>query len=123
MSSRERDLGSNPHSVTGLPDRREVLSKRMPFGLVIPGRRDSIPQNLGRKKVDYSRYMDRAGLTDRQRECFSLSNEYGYKQTDIARKLKLHHSTVQYHIKRAYDRIERSRRWSKKSKEGYSPFL
>ncbi len=110
MSSRERDLGSNPRSVTGLPDKWELLSKRMAFGQVIPGRRDSIPQKLGRKKVDLSRYMDRARLSDRQRECFSLTNEYGYKQIVIARRLNLHHSTVQYHIKRANDRIERSTR-------------
>ena len=66
MSIRERDLGSNPHSVTGLPDIRELLSKRMAFGQVIPGRRDSIPQKLGRNEVDLSRYTDRPNKVKRR---------------------------------------------------------
>jgi RNA polymerase sigma factor (sigma-70 family) len=53
-------------------------------------------EGLGRKKADYSRYMD--GLTDKQKQVFSLRYEYGRTVTEIASRLGIDRSTVYEHI-------------------------
>ncbi|OFW12204.1 MAG: hypothetical protein A3H27_00175 [Acidobacteria bacterium RIFCSPLOWO2_02_FULL_59_13] len=71
-----------------------------------------VPQNpfegLSVKKQDLSRYLHR--LTDRQHQCASLKWEYGLSDFEIARRLSLHHSTVQEHLKAAEKRIALVRR-------------
>ena len=66
-------------------------------------------EGLGQKKVDLSIYLDAAGLTDRQRDCFSMKLEYELSVAEIARRLGKHHSTVQYHLEAAGKRIEHAR--------------
>lgn len=50
---------------------------------------------LGQKKSEMSRYLDSAGLTDRQYEIGSLRYEYHLGPAEIGHHLGLHHSTVQ----------------------------
>lgn len=60
-----------------------------------------IDRPLGKKSWDYTEYMAKGDLTERQRECYSLRFEYGLSESEIARRLKIHRSTVQQHIGRA----------------------
>jgi len=64
-------------------------------GLVQPGK----ISKLGPKEMDMSRYLDSPSLTDQQRQCLSLKMEYSLGVAEIARRLSLHHSTVQEHLK------------------------
>lgn len=63
--------------------------------------------DLPPKKADFSQYILAAGLTEKQRECFSLRSEHGLTIRAIARKLHLHHSTVEQHIRAATRKIQR----------------
>jgi DNA-binding CsgD family transcriptional regulator len=68
------------------------------------------PQKLPRKKVgmsQYRKFIDKAGITDLQREYFLLKFERGMSVADIARHKGVHHSTVQEHIRRALKKMER----------------
>lgn len=54
---------------------------------------------LGKKKHDYSEFFDTARLTNAQRDCASMKWEYGLEEvTKIAKRLRVHHSTVQEHL-------------------------
>lgn len=76
------------------------------------------PDGLGRKKTDLSHYFDAADLTERQRECASLSWEYGLGVTEIARRLGLgHHSTVQESLDGAKRRLERDENFKRALKK------
>jgi len=66
-----------------------------------PPRRGKLPPI----KLHLSRYYVLADLTELQRECHSLRYERGLKLTDVARRMGLHHSTVQEHIKEADSRL------------------
>jgi DNA-binding CsgD family transcriptional regulator len=67
-----------------------------------PGKQNELPE----KKEDFSRYMDGANLTDRQRDCFSLKFEYGLTFTAVAERLGIHRTTVEEHIAAAKRRIQ-----------------
>ena len=58
---------------------------------------------LGPKKANLSRYMD--GLTEKQREVFSLKYEYSLPVTEIASRLGIDRSTVYEHIEAADKKI------------------
>jgi DNA-binding NarL/FixJ family response regulator len=60
---------------------------------------------LPAKTADLSKYIDGAGLTDRQRECFSLKFEYGLRVSAIVKRLELSRKTVDEHIAAAKRRI------------------
>jgi len=72
------------------------------------------PKPQGEKQTDLSHFIDLterargSGLTEAQRECFSLRFEYGLKVTEIAERLGKHYSTVQQHISAAEIKIEAS---------------
>jgi DNA-binding CsgD family transcriptional regulator len=76
---------------------------------------------LGQKKSDISQYMDGARLTNLQHDCLSLRLEYGLPVTEIARRLEKHHSTVQYHLKRASEKIEHSRTYESRARNRARP--
>lgn len=61
---------------------------------------------LPAKKTNLSEYMDGAGLTDRQRECFSLKFEYGLRVSEIVSRLRISRKTIDEHIAAAQRRIE-----------------
>lgn len=50
------------------------------------------------KKINLSRYLEEAHLTEKQYKCASLRWEYGQSVSQIARELKLHRKTVDQHI-------------------------
>ncbi len=77
---------------------------------------------LPQKRVDLSNYLDPANLTERQRECISLSLEHSLPQSEIARRLGLHHSTVQEHIRAAARAIDRARGHEQRAKKLASQF-
>jgi DNA-binding CsgD family transcriptional regulator len=60
---------------------------------------------LPAKTTDLSKYLEGAGLTDRQRECFSLKFEYGLRVSAIVNRLGLSRKTVDEHIAAAKRRI------------------
>lgn len=63
-----------------------------------------------RRKLDMSKYrplLQKAGLTDRQIECMLLNLE-GLAGATIAKTPRLHHSTVQGHIKVAKKKLKNS---------------
>jgi DNA-binding CsgD family transcriptional regulator len=62
------------------------------------------------KQHDLSGYTAMAGLTDRQRECFSLKFEHELTVMEIARRLDIDHSTVNQHIRMATIKLENARR-------------
>lgn len=66
-------------------------------------------EGLGKKRNDMSKYTDLAKLTDMQQDCFSLKFEHDLRVTEIARRLGKHHSTVQYHIIKAKEKIDQGR--------------
>jgi DNA-binding CsgD family transcriptional regulator len=83
---------------------------------VIPSRENTIDKSqiesscadkakLPAKTADLSKYIDGAGLTDRQRECFSLKFEYGLRVSAIVKRLGLSRKTVDEHIAAAKRRI------------------
>jgi DNA-binding CsgD family transcriptional regulator len=83
-------------------ERSEVQGKEhagQPMGLA------DLPPRQG----DFSRYIDNANLTQRQRECVSFEWEYGLNNTQIARRLGLNRSTVQEHLSRARSKMERAK--------------
>jgi DNA-binding CsgD family transcriptional regulator len=61
-----------------------------------------------RKDIDLSRYLDAAGLTGRQLECYSLKTEYGLTVTEIARRIKISRKTVDQHIASAQKKMSLS---------------
>jgi DNA-binding CsgD family transcriptional regulator len=71
---------------------------------------------LPTKRQDLSGYFFGAGLTEQQRQCFSLRFEYGLRTTDIAKRMGIHHSTVQQHIQAAKVKVELSRNKGKRRK-------
>jgi DNA-binding CsgD family transcriptional regulator len=71
-------------------------------------------EGLPAKKQDLGRYFH--GLTDRQHDCASLKWEHGLSDLDIARRLGLHHSTIQEHLEAARKRMEAARNSEKKQK-------
>lgn len=73
-------------------------------------------RNLPQKKHDHLRFMETANLTERQWDCYSLKFEYWIPITEIARRLGLHHSTVQEHIAQARKRIDNA--WGRKAPSG-----
>jgi len=72
-------------------------------------RRNRKAPPLGHKKLDLTSYLVRAGLTDRQYQCFSLRFEYGLKKSEIARRLSIDRRTVDEHIAAADVKIEKSK--------------
>jgi DNA-binding NarL/FixJ family response regulator len=56
---------------------------------------------LKKTHIDLSRYS----LTDRQEEVLSLQLEYGLSKAEIAKRLRIHRSTVDQHIKAAGKRM------------------
>lgn len=60
---------------------------------------------LAAKTTDLSKYLEGAGLTDRQRECFSLKFEYELTVSEIASRLGISRKTVDEHIAAAQRRI------------------
>jgi hypothetical protein len=67
-------------------------------------------KKLPRKTLQMTKYyklIDHAGLTDVQRECFLLKLERHMSVAEIARHKDKHHSTIQEHLRRASERIER----------------
>jgi DNA-binding CsgD family transcriptional regulator len=65
------------------------------------------------KKQDLSRYLDTAGLTDKQYQCASLRWEYGLSVSAIARELKLSRMTIDQHIKTAQKKFNTSGMYEK----------
>jgi hypothetical protein len=57
------------------------------------------------KKCDYSGLMDSAGLTELQRECYSLKHEYQLSVAEIARRLGRDRKTIQEHIDAADNKV------------------
>lgn len=78
-------------------------------GKPAPSVGSSQSNKLPPKKRDLSNYFDEARLTERQRECISLRLEYSMSEPKIARRLKVHHSVVQEHIRRAREKIDAAR--------------
>src|ERR1035438_9347393 len=65
--------------------------------------------SLPPKSTDLSRYFDSAQLSDRQKECLSLKFEYGLSAYAIAKRLRLHTSTVDESLASGGKRLERTR--------------
>jgi DNA-directed RNA polymerase specialized sigma24 family protein len=65
-----------------------------------------------RKSLNLSRSqrlrVDAAGLTNKQRECFSLRSEYGLSEQAMANKLKLSRAAVRERLKAASKKISQS---------------
>lgn len=55
---------------------------------------------------DYSNLLDPAGLTELQRECFSLRHEYQLAVAEIARRLGRDRKTIQEHLEAANNKIK-----------------
>lgn len=64
---------------------------------------------LGKKKHDLSSYLESSKLTDRQRDCLSMKWEYELRVSEIARRLGIHRSTVEEHIKAGTDALDNER--------------
>lgn len=63
-------------------------------------------EKLPRKQLSLSKLFSRAErlgicLTRRQRDCFSLTLEYGLSVSEVARRLEIHRKTVYGHLKAA----------------------
>jgi hypothetical protein len=89
-------------------DREETLKQDVIDELWKRERRPS--SRTRRRKLDMSKYwplLQKAGLTDRQIECMLLNLE-GLAGATIAKTLRLHHSTVQEHIKVAKKKLKNS---------------
>lgn len=80
-----------PKVITQLPDSREAKTE--------------VPEKLLAKKADLSHYLDGAGLTEKQREVASLKWEYGFSVLRIAKRQRLHRSTVQERLARAQRKL------------------
>jgi len=63
-------------------------------------------EKLPRRRNDLSEWLDRAALTDRQRECLSLKFEYELSQTRIARYLGIDRKTVDEHIEAGKKKLD-----------------
>lgn len=74
-------------------------------------------QGLSQKGMDLSQYFDTADLTKRQRECASMKFEYGLGDTEIARRLSLHHSTVQEAVRAVRTRLQRDQNFERALKK------
>jgi len=65
-----------------------------------------------RKSLNLSRSqrlrVEAAGLTEKQRECFSLRSEYGLSQQAIANKLKLSRTAVRERLKAVFKKLSQS---------------
>jgi DNA-binding CsgD family transcriptional regulator len=68
------------------------------------------------KKQDLSRYLDIAGLTDKQYQCASLRWEYSLSVSEIARKLRISRATVSQHIAYAQRKMRSSGLYEKVKK-------
>jgi DNA-binding NarL/FixJ family response regulator len=87
-------------------DREERLKQNIIDELRKRDRRPSSQPR--RRKLNMSKYwplLQKAGLTDRQIECMLLNLE-GLAAAAIAKTLRLHHSTVQGHIKVAKKKLK-----------------
>lgn len=71
---------------------------------------------LPAKKIDLSNYIDNASLTDRQKEVFSLSCEYGIPVAGIARRLGLHRKTIYEYLAVANKKIEQQHNYDFRKK-------
>lgn len=74
-------------------------------------------KELGKKEMELSQYFDAANLTERQYQCASLKWEYGRPTREIARRLDLHHKTVQECLNAVGRRLERDQNFKRKLKE------
>lgn len=63
------------------------------------------PNGPGIKRVDLSRYFDKAGLTKRQRYCASQVYEFKFRATEVAKELRIHRKTVMGHLEDAVKKI------------------
>lgn len=61
-----------------------------------------------RKKVDLSRFLDAARLTEKQYQCASLKWEYGFSISEISRKLDRTRKTVDDHLGAAQKKMRSS---------------
>jgi DNA-binding NarL/FixJ family response regulator len=89
-------------------DREERLKQNVIDELRKRDRRPSSQPR--RRKLNMSKYwplLQKAGLTDRQIECM-LGKLEGLAVIGIARKLRIHHSTVQGHIRVAKKKLKNS---------------
>jgi predicted DNA-binding protein (UPF0251 family) len=68
-------------------------------------------EGLGKKKCDL--HFDCATLTNRQRNCLSMKFEYELAITDIARRLDVHHSTVQESLGAAQKKLQRDQNFQR----------
>lgn len=75
-------------------------------------------EGLRAKKQNLEQHFH--GLTNRQHDCASLKWEYGLSESEIARRLNLHHTTVHEHLDRAKERIDAARNSEKKQKASFN---
>ena len=78
--------------------------------------RAKLPVRIPPKKQDLSKHFDSASLTGRQREVLSLHFEHGMNTHQVAQHLRLHHSTIQEHIRAGTARIDRAAKREKRNK-------
>jgi RNA polymerase sigma factor (sigma-70 family) len=71
-------------------------------------------EGLSAKKQDLGKYF--GGLTDRQHQCASLKFEYELSESEIARRLGIHRSTVQEHLEAARKRLDAAQNSERKQK-------
>ena len=74
-------------------------------------------EGLGQKIENMSSFFLDAELTDKQQEVASLRWEYGLPVVEIARRVRKHHSTVQYLLARAESRMNDARSMQKAAKQ------
>jgi len=72
---------------------------------------------LGQKKIELSEYLDGAKLTERQGECASMKYEYDLPVAEIARRLGVHHSTIQESLAAANKRLGRNEKFKQALKK------
>lgn len=69
------------------------------------GTPQTTPKSKRMEKVDLSKYLEVARLTDKQYECASLRWEYGLSVAAIARKLRVARVTVDQHLEYAQKKM------------------
>jgi DNA-directed RNA polymerase specialized sigma24 family protein len=72
-----------------------------------------LPAAMHVKKRDLSRFLDCAGLTERQHQCASLRWECELSVSAIARELNIRRITVDEHLKYARRKMEASGQYEK----------
>jgi DNA-binding CsgD family transcriptional regulator len=81
----------------------ERKSEELRAGKKMAGREGGKPLH---KRQDLSVYLDRAELTDKQRECLSLKLEYRWSTAGIARYLSIDRKTVDEHIEAGKKKLD-----------------